>query len=209
MEFKLTQDGSYTVYNQLYNEHYHSISGAFEEAQQKHVKALGIEDNMKILDFCFGLGYNSILALKNHNNIEIIGLENDINILEMIKNLKVPDEIKKEYDSFRNIANSRDICNKQNNRIKIILDDALKSIKILPNNYFDRIFFDPFSPKKQPKMWSESVFQNMYRIMKPKAKLSTYSCAKMVRRNMESAGLEVIDGPVIGRKSPATIAIKL
>ena len=83
MEYKITQDGSLTVFNPLYKEHYHSISGAFEEAQQKHVEALGIEDNMNILDFCFGLGYNSIVALKNHKNIEIIGLENDINILKM------------------------------------------------------------------------------------------------------------------------------
>ena len=44
--------------------------------------------------------------------------------------------------------------------------------------------------------------------MKPGAKLSTYSCAKSVRQNMIAAGFNVLDGPAIGRKSPATIAKK-
>ena len=57
-------------------------------------------------------------------------------------------------------------------------------------------------------MWSEEIFQKVYKKMKPGGKLSTYSCAKWIRANMESAGFIVMDGPRIGRKSPATIAIK-
>ena len=58
-------------------------------------------------------------------------------------------------------------------------------------------------------MWSEEIFQKIYNKMKSEAKLSTYSCAGRVRKNMISAGFKVIDGPVVGRRSPATIAIKI
>ncbi|MDP8268110.1 MAG: MnmC family methyltransferase [Candidatus Tenebribacter davisii] len=208
MKLVKTRDGSFTVYNENAGEHYHTISGAIEEAFEKHVNALGIEDGMYILDFCFGLGYNSIAACKDHSNLHIIALENDIEIIKTMKNIEIPEILSVEFDFFRNIVDSLDVTDSHNNRIQILLGDALQKIDKLPSMYFDRVFFDPFSPKKQPEMWSEDIFQKIYNKMKKGAKLSTYSCAKWIRKNMVSAGFKVIDGPIIGRKSPATIGVK-
>ena len=203
-----TLDGSYTLYNKEFDEHYHTKSGALEEAFEKHVKAVGVSNGMKILDFCFGLGYNAIAAVKNHKNIEIIGLEIDKEILELIKTIEVPEKIEKEFDVFRKIADDNEIVDSSNNKIKLIVGDALVEIKKLKPNYFDRIFFDPFSPKKHAEMWTLDVFKEVYRVLKDNGKLSTYSCARIVRDNMKKAGFKVIDGPVIGRRSPSTIAVK-
>ncbi len=208
MKLVKTQDGSFTVFNEIANEHYHSISGALEEAFEKHVNAIGVEDGFRILDFCFGLGYNSIAATKDHGNLQIIGLENDIEIVKIIKTLEVPEIIKTEFDAFRDLAAKLEITDKNNNTIKLIIGDALQTIDKLPDNSFDRVFFDPFSPGKQPEMWSEEIFQQIFEKMKTAAKLSTYSCAKWIRTNMINTGFTVLDGPKIGRKSPATIAIK-
>jgi chorismate dehydratase len=208
MQFIKTQDGSYTVFNQEYQEHYHTISGALEEAFEKHVNAIGVENGFHILDFCFGLGYNSIIATKKHKKLQIVGLENDIEIIEAIKELEVSTEIKNEFTAFRNLAEELEITDDNNNTIKLIIGDALVSLDSLPKDYFDCVFFDPFSPGKQPEMWSRKVFQKVYNIMKPGAKLSTYSCAKSVRQNIIAAGFKVTDGPIVGRKSPATIAVK-
>ncbi len=100
MQFIKTKDGSLTAFNERYQEHYHTLSGALEEAFEKHVNAICVEDGFHILDFCFGLGYNSIAATKGHKNLNIIGLENDIKIIKAIKNLSVPKEIEKEFFSF-------------------------------------------------------------------------------------------------------------
>ncbi|MBT3756702.1 MAG: hypothetical protein HOB92_09560 [Candidatus Cloacimonetes bacterium] len=208
MKLVKTQDGSFTAFSNIAGEHYHTISGAIEEAFEKHVKALGIEDGMQILDFCFGLGYNSAAACKGHSNLQITALENDIKIIEAMKNIEVPNILKTEFDPFREIAKNLDVTDSNNNRIHVLLGDALQKIDDLPNDVFDRVFFDPFSPKKQPEMWSKELFQKIYSKMRVGAKLSTYSCAKQVRKNMMNAGFKVIDGPIIGRKSPATIAIK-
>jgi tRNA U34 5-methylaminomethyl-2-thiouridine-forming methyltransferase MnmC len=43
--------------------------------------------------------------------------------------------------------------------------------------------------------------------MKKGAMMSTYSCARIVRDNLKNAGFEVKNGPIIGRRSPSTIAI--
>ena len=208
MKLVKTKDGSYTAFSKIAGEHYHTISGAIEEAFEKHVNALGIENGMHILDFCFGLGYNSIAACKDHDNLQIIGLENDLKIIEAMKDIEILDILKIKFDAFRDIAENLDVTDNNNNRIQILLGDALQKIDELPNEIFDRVFFDPFSPKKQPEMWSEEIFQKIYNKMKIGAKLSTYSCAKQIRKNMISVGFKVMDGPVIGRKSPATIAVK-
>ena len=207
-EMVLSEDGSFTAFSNIAGEHYHTISGAIEEAFEKHVNALEIEDGMQILDFCFGLGYNSVAACKCHSNLQITALENDIKIIEAMKYIEVPNILKTEFDPFREIAKNFDVTDNNNNKIQILLGDALQKIDELPNGIFDRVFFDPFSPKKQPEMWSKELFQKLYIKMKVGAKLSTYSCAKQVRKNMISAGFKVIDGPIIGRKSPATIVIK-
>jgi len=208
LQFIKTKDSSFTVFNEKYQEHYHTLSGALEEAFEKHVNAIGIEDGFHILDFCFGLGYNSIAATKGHKNLNIFGLENDIKIIKAIKNLIVPKEIEREFSDFRNLAEKLEITDEHNNTIKLILGDAIHTIERLPKNKFDRVFFDPFSPKKQTEMWNKEVFQKVFALMKPGAKLSTYSCAKSIRQNLKAAGFMVKDGPTIGRKSPATIAIK-
>ena len=208
MKLIKTKDGSFTAFSEVASEHYHTISGAIEEAFEKHVNALGINNGMQILDFCFGLGYNSIAACKDHVNLQITALENDIKIIEAMQDIEIPEILTKEFAHFRNIAESMDVTDNNNNRIQILLGDALYKINELPDGKFDRVFFDPFSPKKQPEMWSEEIFQKIYNKMKIGAKLSTYSCAKQIRKNMISAGFKVMDGPVVGRRSPATIAVK-
>jgi predicted methyltransferase len=161
MKLVKTEDGSFTIFSEVAGEHYHTVSGAIEEAFEKHVNALGIENGMHILDFCFGLGYNSIAACKDHTKLQIFGLESDINIIEAMKDIEIPEILKTEFAPFRNIAESLDVTDNNSNRIQILLGDALQTIDELPDGIFVRVFFDPFSPKKQPKMWSEIIFQKI------------------------------------------------
>ena len=65
-----------------------------------------------------------------------------------------------------------------------------------------------FRRKRIGEMWTEELFKEVYRVMKKNGKLSTYSCARVVRDNMKKAGFIVKDGPIVGRRSPSTIAIK-
>ncbi|MBN1327043.1 MAG: hypothetical protein JW996_03750 [Candidatus Cloacimonetes bacterium] len=208
MDYIKTDDGSFTLYDQSFQEHFHSLSGALEEALEKHVNAIGVIDGFRILDFCFGLGYNSIAATVNHNHLEIIGLEKNLEIVKLIRDLEVPTSIKPQFDPFRYIAEKLIITDLNNNTIKLIIGDALQTIDQLSADYFDRVFFDPFSPRKQPEMWSLEIFRKVNDKMKSNGRLSTYSCTKWIRDNMMKAGFTVFDGPAVGRKSPATIGVK-
>ncbi len=202
-----TRDNSITFFNEKYQESYHSTSvGAIEEAEKKYVEPCNLKDGAVILDFCFGLGYNSLAALMKLNQVTIIAIENDPEILKQIQNIEVPEPYKEKYEIIKQVAKNKEY-NKDNIKIKLIVNDAEKAIQLITTQ-FDAVLFDPFSPKKHPELWTEKVFKDIHKLMKPGAILTTYSCATQVRKNMAAANLTVKDGPILGRKSPSTIAIK-
>lgn len=215
MEKIITDDGSVTFRSVDVDECYHTKSGAVEEAFEKHAKPSKVDELAKIkeeiviYDVCFGLGYNAAAAVdlikKANPKCEIIvyGFENDQNILDKMLDITPNFE---RFHIFKKAIKTHHV--KENNvEIKILLGDAKELIKKADKNA-DVVFFDPFSPKKVPHMWTEEFLKNVYDKMNQGAVLTTYSCARMVRDNMKFAGFKVIDGPVIGRRSPSTIAIK-
>lgn len=59
-----THDGSVGLYSPIYNDIYHSATGALTEAYEKFVQPINMHkllknDSIKILDICYGIGYNS------------------------------------------------------------------------------------------------------------------------------------------------------
>ncbi|MBR9683163.1 hypothetical protein GOV03_01345, partial [Candidatus Woesearchaeota archaeon] len=93
MKHIITADGSETFLNEEVGESYHSQTGAVEESFKKYavpckLKELAQKGKIRILDICFGMGYNSAAAIdvalaENPNcEIEVIGLENDIVIVD-------------------------------------------------------------------------------------------------------------------------------
>ena len=197
-----TKDGSLTFYNPDYDEHYHSLSGAMEEAQKKYVEALEVKDGDTILDICFGLGYNTYAAILAKTNLKIVALEKDEAVLQKLQEIDQP-----KFDIIKKLA--KDKVYKDNDYdLKLIMGNAEQTIKQVTET-FDIVFLDPFSPKKNPELWTTDFFKEIFKRMKPGARLATYSCARLVRENLKAVGFEVTDGPTIGRWAPATIAKKL
>lgn len=211
MEEVTTSDGSVTFRNTEYDETYHSVSGAKEEAVKKFAEPcnLPVLKEATILDVCFGLGYNSAAALDlfRGDAIEIIALENDQDILDRIKDVDAPFLT---YGLIQLLAEEKEVFIEVENRVflKLLLADAKESIKRLPDDHFNVIFLDPFSPKKCPELWTERFLKEIYRVSKKGAILATYSCARSVRDNLKAVGFKVRDGPCIGRKAPSTVAVK-
>ena len=215
-----TQDGSETFVNKQYNESYHSFTGAVEEAREKYciptkIKERAIQNQeITILDFAFGMGYNSAMAIalakeaNPHCKITVIGLENDPKIIEKIQevNPEIPGfEFYKEITAQNLTIESDD----KSVNVTVFLNDAQEAITEIEDASIDVVFYDPFSPKTQPEMWSKELFQEIKRVIKTTTGvLATYSCARMVRDNIKAAGLEFKDGPKVGRRGPGTLVWK-
>lgn len=52
----------------------------------------------------------------------------------------------------------------------------------------DAWYLDGFSPAKNPEMWTQDLFNDLARLARPDATLSTFTCAGFVRRGLIAAG---------------------
>ena len=194
-----TDDGSFTLKSDEYNECYHSKEGALKETLYKHIypafKSVK-KDEVNILDICFGLGYNTFASiLKNrYKKINIFSPELNIELINSLNNFNYP----KEFDSIKFIINDI-IKNKsyedKNIKIELFIGDAREYIKNFPDNFFDIVYQDAFSPKVNKELWSIEYFKEIKRVLKKDGVITTYSVATPVRCALYKLGFNLYTHP--------------
>ena len=204
-----TADGSKTIQIEDWNEQYHSIHGAYQEAMHvfimhglKHV--IQNQKNLKplsILEIGFGTGLNAMLTLleaqKKQIPVDYVGVEAYPVELGELKQLQYDAIFEDESPSF----------------FKMHEQDLELSATITPNfsltkrqqffqdindkDAFNLIYFDAFGARVQPDLWTETIFTKMFQALKPEGILVTYSAKGSVRRAMQAVGFEVerLPGP--------------
>jgi len=200
----ITNDGSHSIFNPEMNETYHSKHGAIVEAEHVFIKNGLLAENKKqfnILEIGFGTGLNALLTAQkakqkniavNYHGIELypisaatyiqlnftdlIGIDNS----EFLKLHECSWETEHTINNFFKLTKN-----------KIALENYTSKTK------FDIIYFDAFSPEKQPHLWNAEVFQNMHNLLKEDGFLVTYCAKGVVKRTMKTIGFEIIvlDGP--------------
>ena len=152
----ITKDGSQGLYNPELDEIYHSREGAQKESIEKFIIPSDFEkrtresDSIRVLDICYGIGYNSknALAFYKNCNITIDALEID---KELVDYSPRADFFMPEINDF--IAGKKELMGA---KINFYIDDARKVIKTL-NYKYDVIFLDAFAPNKLPTLWRVEV----------------------------------------------------
>ncbi|GBF78825.1 tRNA (5-methylaminomethyl-2-thiouridine)(34)-methyltransferase MnmD [Aphanothece sacrum] len=221
---KPTDDGSYTFFSQEFEELYHSHSGAKQEAEYKFVEPCQlknkaqIKSSLKILDICYGLGYNSSAALAtiwsvNPNcQVKLMALEKD----ETVSRQAIFHQLLTHWPApvpsyLETLAQSHYIQSSSSLyplTAKLWVEDARISLKALVNSGFkaDAIFLDPFSPPKCPQLWTVEFIALVAQCLKPDGYLATYSCAACIRKALQLTGLSLEATRGVGRRSPGTLA---
>ena len=190
-----TNDGSLTLKSEKFNECYHSSEGALKETLYKHVfPAFEVvkNENIKILDICFGLGYNTFASIiyGKYKKIEIYSPEFDEELIKSLKNFKYPNEFEKISHIINKV--SKNFCYEDSKiKIEIYRGDAREYIKTFDDNFFDIVYQDAFSPKVNKELWTIEYFKEIKRIMKNSAVLTTYSVATPVRCALYTLGFNL------------------
>lgn len=78
----------------------------------------------------------------------------------------------------------------------------------LPENSFDVIYFDAFSPEAQAELWTAEVFEKCYRLLDYNGILVTYCAKGVVKRALKAAGFIVENLPGPPGKREITRAVK-
>ncbi len=155
-----THDGSVGLYSPQFNDIYHSATGALTEAYEKFIYPSDIEslmskESIKVLDICYGIGYNSKSFLnfilenicqKNFSkksfsiNSHIASIDTDKIDKENITNY-----MGKVYDD--NIStNSVDEIYSKSNQCSV----SIHGDKVLPKIYIKAVDFDKFLSQLSP-----------------------------------------------------------
>lgn len=204
-ELLITSDGSHTLFVPTIDESYHSTHGAIQESRHIFIEA-GLKQcaklEIRVLEIGFGTGLNAFLTLleaeKSNRRIHFTTLELYPVAIEKALQLNYPEELASENRlDFEKMHTSA-----WNEEIQITPYFSLKKIKTdftsHPfENKFDVVFFDAFSPEKQPEMWTLQQFEKIYESCNSGAILTTYCAKGIVRRAMQSAGFSVerLPGP--------------
>ena len=68
------------------------------------------------------------------------------------------------------------------------------------NDKIDAWFLDGFAPSKNPDMWNEQLYQQMFRFTKPQGTFATFTAASAVRKGLENAGFDITKRKGFGKK---------
>ncbi|MBO5698949.1 MAG: tRNA (5-methylaminomethyl-2-thiouridine)(34)-methyltransferase MnmD [Bacteroidaceae bacterium] len=202
-----TLDGSPTLYAPEIDEHYHSIKGA--ESESIHIfvqmgllhaiETYGLKE-VNILEIGFGTGLNALLTLNasknlpetiNYHTTELYPLS--WSIVEQLYTTHT-EELKSLHDAPWNTHYSI--------TPNFTINKCHADVKKLTFEGINVVYFDAFSPEKQPDLWSESFLSRIYQQMAPNGVLTTYCAKGEIRRRLQNVGffVERLPGPIGGKR---------
>lgn len=206
-EIKLTADGSHTISIPETNVTYHSHHGAIAESMHVYIEAgllplieLSSNHPISILEIGFGTGLNALLSLHeairykqpiHYTAIELFPLtEEETAQINHGTCLSMENEFLQLHSSpWEKDTLLHDFFTLHKKQVSLLELKDLHSI--------DCIYFDAFAPTDQPELWTQAVFENLYRFLAPQGTLITYCSKSVIRKTMEAAGFTIqkIPGP--------------
>ncbi len=202
MEIVTTADGSHTLFSPRTGEHYHSLSGALRESGHVYIGAgfneIRHRDSVEVFEVGMGTGLNALLtwAAAEAGKPEVI--------YHAIEKYPVPRMLSRRlnYPAYVNPREKAGDFFRALHRVPwdmyVTLAPRFTLHKIKgditayePSFQADLIYFDAFSPGRQPEIWSMPVFFMLHNCLRPGGILTTYSVKGTVKRMLREAGFRV------------------
>lgn len=204
---ELTADGSATLFVPELDEHYHSMKGAQTESQHIFID-LGLNASIatrpRVLEIGFGTGLNALLTLEaaeeNRKKVHYTGIELYPLPWEVVKQLGYSDS--PFFESLHSAPWEEESVISPYFALQKVQADFTKELPEVFQQHFDLVYFDAFAPEKQPEMWSQELFNQLYVQMNSGGILTTYCAKGVVRRMLQAAGfiVERLPGPPDGKR---------
>ena len=215
------------VYSRWYDDIYFDKTDGVKEKEHVYLNAndlanrIKLSDKLCIAELGFGTGLNFILTWrlwkknrKPNSSLTYISFEKaPLSKKEMTRVYKKFKELNDFSDQLiqkltDNYKTNRTIYFKSENiNLILIYDD----FSLLTNFDFkaDIWFLDGFAPSKNPEVWDNSYYKNIYNRTNLKGSLSTFTSSGLVRRGLAQAGFNVTKVSGFGQKREMLKAVKI
>ncbi|SOD14856.1 tRNA (5-methylaminomethyl-2-thiouridine)(34)-methyltransferase MnmD [Pedobacter xixiisoli] len=198
-----TADGSNTLFNEEIGEHYHSSHGALQESKHVFIEAglmHGLEKfdkpEIDILEVGFGTGLNFLLSYANcedaskklnYHSIEAFPLSAET-IASTGYHQYVPQFVwnsffEKYETAINSAAELSDNCSLE------ISHTTLQNFGT--EKRFDVLYFDAFSVRHQPELWTNEMIAHACSFLKPGGIFVTYAITGNLKRAVKSCGFKI------------------
>ncbi len=213
MEAVRTDDGSLTIKHAEHGEAYHSTLGARTEAFELYIERSSIKSHFAnhsvttVLEVGLGLGYNALTTVEAWNSfsnqLNLVSLESDEMILrecvsgKSLWQTEWPKNWRETVQKLRLVNETTYQYEEANLHTKLFWQifcgnalhfDFSKNIALRSVNF---VWHDPFSPTKNPTMWSSDWFKLIRPYCAPGCELLTYSVARSVKDALTDAGWQI------------------
>lgn len=241
----LLPDGSLTLAEQSAHQLFHNRSGAWVESHTLYLAhtlhqlaspaMAGRGSTLRVVEGCFGLGYNTwalLLAwwsgeLAGVQQLGVVGCDTDLTLSALwggcVASAPHPAAEALAWavtaamagvEGFGGVGDGVQFTlthpvHGGEATVDVYGCDLATLLAGLRPAQMDVAFHDPFSREVHPKLWSGEVFESYARILRPGGVVITYSCAGVVRRALVASGFDVHrTGPIGGKRSGGVVAVR-
>ncbi|MDR3129737.1 MAG: tRNA (5-methylaminomethyl-2-thiouridine)(34)-methyltransferase MnmD [Tannerellaceae bacterium] len=199
-----TADGSPTLFAPEVGEHYHSLHGAVQESEHIFIRSgfrMWEASASHILEVGLGTGLNAFLTLRDcecqglctyYYAIERYPLDPSL-ALSLHYATQVWAEGAPLFEALHTAPWGQPVEITPRFTLHKVMADAT-ACAFPP---CDVIYFDAFSPERQPELWEPGIFRRLAEVASQGAILVTYCAKGEVRRRIQAAGFDVrrLPGP--------------
>jgi tRNA U34 5-methylaminomethyl-2-thiouridine-forming methyltransferase MnmC len=218
--------GAYSVHSLAEGETFHPVIGPVAEAEALYVRQLGLVQRLAnhsgefvIWDVGLGAAANVLTVLRAAREISgvvrIVSFDHTFEplkfALQHVDKLEYLGGYEPQLEEL--IQSGR--TSLKNSGLSVQWEAHLADFPTLLTEPASRslpkphtVMFDAFSPAKNPAMWTQPVFANLYQLLDPQrpCALPTYSRSTMLRVTLLLAGFYVGVGHATGEKEETTVA---
>jgi queuine tRNA-ribosyltransferase len=223
-EVVTTRSGARAMRDRRTGELMHPVVGPLVEAEKLYVEASRLRERLEggppsvplvLLDVGLGAGSNAIAAWKvseriasSARHLEMISFDHTTSALELALSEEHAPAFGFAEDALRAARGllSDGQCRTSRTQWRLETGDLPSTLARVPEGSADVVFWDPFSPRATPALWTMTAFAALRRVCRAGATVHTYSAATATRSALLLAGFAVGMGDDTGGGKQSTEA---
>lgn len=215
----ITADGTPSLFSHEFNEAFHHSSGALRETYNKFIRPAELHHfhrsklgPLRLLDVCFGLGYNTLATHRLSRDLGFACVSTGIDISAAAFRYALSHQPFRDLWPAELLAHAeRWLHDDPTHTSQVMWQDARAAVTGLRRHQqsYHLIYLDAFSPQTCPELWSMDFLAALIQLLVPGGRLITYSSAAALRNALLQLGctLYSITATTPGHWSAGTVAI--
>jgi queuine tRNA-ribosyltransferase len=218
-----TRNGATAMRDANVGEVMHPVIGPLLESEQLYVKPARLAERLShpsasplvLLDVGLGAGSNAVAAWRlalglppRSRRLSIVSFERDLSAFRLAAAAQHAAAFglgDRMASAARALLDAR-ACSSEGHGWRLVLGSMPESFAAEPAESADVVFWDPFSPRANPELWTLAAFLAVRRLCRQGVSLHTYSGATATRSALLLAGFAVGFGEPTGEKAETTVA---